>query len=208
MSLHCSDTVKGALGNYCPILMRSPSPAVFCDGNEEFEGRACQVWNMAQKSVGSSIPLAPLSEENIPCSDLQFIDYLLGGRKILAVEDNPVSMKILTKALSDLKPLFLKAKNGKEGLEHIEIHADIGLVLLDLNMPEMNGSEMLDHLFETYGEDLPFTVVLVSELKNWDEAKALIMKGVKSYVKKPYRSDELLYTIRRALFIDNVIAKS
>ena len=63
-----------------------------------------------------------------------------------------------------------------------------------MDMPEMNGSEFIDEVFKCF-DCLPFAVILVSELTNWNEAKKLIDKGVLSSVKKPYKKDEFYETV-------------
>ena len=193
--------VKGALGVYCPILMFAEGVDPLCGHAEGGKSAACAAWDLAEKLVGHKIALPNFEYEHVKASSLHCVDYMLAGKKVLLVEDNPVSMKILAKTLDALAPILRKANNGKEALGQLMLGTDVGLVLLDMDMPVMNGSELMDELFNLYGQHLPFAVVLVSDLKNWAEAKRLIEQGVISYVKKPYKAEELLSTLKQALFL-------
>ena len=197
MAENCNK-VQGALGVYCPILMFTEGVEPLCENDGH--GKACAVWNLAQKMAGQKIALPAFDDEQVKASPLYCVDYMLAGKKVLLVEDNPVSMKILAKTLDALSPIMLKAIHGQEALDLLMPGTDIGLVLLDMDMPVMNGSQLMEALYGVYGRHLPFAVVLVSELRNWAEAKRLIEQGVLAYVKKPYKAEELLIVLKQALF--------
>jgi len=189
----------GALGKYCPLLMNQNKMAPFCNG-ENGIGPSCHAWEMAEKEAHKKLNYPVLTPSYVKADDFYFIDYMLASKKILCVEDNKVSMKVLTKALGELKPLVVEAVNGQVALDILVSNNDIGLVLLDLEMPVMNGVEMMDKVLDFYGQNMPFTVILVSELKNWQQAKKLISDGVSSQVKKPFKAEELITTIKNSLF--------
>lgn len=197
----CKHSVKGTLGTYCPLLMGQSLHPPFCDGSEEGYGKACASWELAQRSIGKKIDPPQFDSEWVKASPLHIVDYALNQKKILCVEDNPVSMKVLEKTLGPLKPKIIKAKHGQEALDHLQEHDDVGLILLDMDMPVMDGYSFVKALSDIYGDQLPYAIVLVSELNNWSQAKELIGKGVLSYVKKPYRHDEFFNTLKLALFL-------
>ena len=66
---------------------------------------------------------------------------------ILLVDDSKLNRDILKEFLTNTYN-FLEAENGKEALEYVEDDFTIDLILLDINMPEMNGFEFLEHLKE------------------------------------------------------------
>lgn len=193
------DHVKGELGQYCPILMtQSELDPVVDHGGHICP--ACYSWQLAQRQAGKVIQKPKLNRETMKAEPIQNVDFLLSNSRILAVEDNIVSMKILEKTMGGLSNAFIKAKNGEEALAAVNQGGAIKLVLLDLSMPVMDGYTFMQKLSEIYREDLPFAVVLVSELKNWEQAKSLIGNGVLSWVKKPYSAVELIEAIQFALF--------
>ena len=63
--------------------------------------------------------------------------------KVLIVEDDNTNRLMLEKLVVSLGYAPMTATNGKEGLKQLQAHHDIGAVLLDWLMPEMNGIELL-----------------------------------------------------------------
>ena len=193
---------KGRMGIYNPILLFQDSISPLVDS---FDVDLCihnKTWKLAEQVANKDLDLPNLSLMNLKCSDLHAIDFLLGEKNILAVEDNSVSMKLLLKTISDLSTDILKAKNGEEAMELIESEGNIGLVLLDMQMPIMDGSEFIEEVIKCFG-DLPFAVILVSELTNWEESKRLIEKGVLSSVKKPFKKEDFYHTVLSSLISFN-----
>jgi CheY-like chemotaxis protein len=193
------DHIKGSLGIYCPILMYHDKGSPFVEEMEKDHCPICGTWQLAGEQVKKKLELPPFDMENLKGDSTHILDFLLGGRKIILVEDNPVSMKVLSKSLDALSPIILKAKNGEEALDLIVQNPDIGLIMLDMNMPVMDGSTFMDCLYDQYGDQLPFAVMLVSELSNWKEARRLIEQGVLAYVKKPFGKKELHQTATQCL---------
>jgi len=194
------DHFQGSIGTYCPTRLFHEGKPPFVSDIDAKTCPVCAAWNMAESLSGKTISLPKLSLKNLKCEPIHAIDFLLHGKTVLAVEDNPVSMKLLTKTLTPFEKQVVKAGNGIEAMKVIEEKGDVGLVLLDMDMPEMNGSEFIDEVLKCF-DCLPFAVVLVSELTNWNEAKRLIDKGVLSSVKKPYKKDEFYETILNSLLI-------
>lgn len=193
---------QGNLGIYCPHLLFQDAVPPLVDTMDSETCPHCQMWEMAESLAGKSLLLPKLSRLNLKCEDVYAIDFLLGEKEILAVEDNKVSMKLLLKTLDSLSAKVKTAENGKIAMDMIENEGEVGLVLLDMQMPVMDGSAFIDEVFKCF-DRLPFVVILVSELSNWKEAKALIEKGVASSVKKPYKKDVFYYTILNSLLTFN-----
>lgn len=115
---------------------------------------------------------------------------------ILAVDDEPVNLQLLHKALqNDFR--LIPAKNGYEALDRIEKY-NPKVVLLDLQMPKMDGWEVLTELRKR-GKLHNFRVVIVSaETDGITKARALSM-GVRDYLTKPFDTDELMARIKMVL---------
>lgn len=70
------------------------------------------------------------------------------------------------------------------------------LILLDLNMPEAEGSELIDHINR---HEIDTCVIVVSGESEFKKAVDVIKNGARDFIKKPYNPDELLIAIKNAL---------
>jgi CheY-like chemotaxis protein len=196
----CQHAVEGKLGTYCPIAISQSDLSPICEGNEHASGATCRAWELAQKAAGRSLPKPNTQGKlQLNCPPLVGIDFLLEQGDILAVEDNPVSMKVLEKSLSGLKRELIKTTNGQEALNAINSNPKISLILLDLDMPVMNGYDFVDALNEIYEGQFPFAILIVSEMNDWKKAKSMIDKGITSHIKKPYNAKDLQQKIFESL---------
>lgn len=67
-------------------------------------------------------------------------------RKILLVDDEPVNRYVLAKLLEQKGYTPIEAANGKEALDILHADKELSIMILDLNMPEMDGYAVLAHL--------------------------------------------------------------
>ncbi|MEG9328289.1 response regulator [Salinimicrobium catena] len=111
------------------------------------------------------------------------------SNQILIAEDDQVVARIqkflLEKAVS-LSPVM--CKNGREAFEFLQVNSEESdkiLVLLDLNMPEMNGWDFLEACKESSFAEKVHVVVLTSSLFWEDEEKAASYEQVIGYYTKP-----------------------
>lgn len=106
----------------------------------------------------------------------------LRNLKLLFVEDEEDLISIISDTLNKLGANFLIAKNGKEGLSVFEANQDIDLVITDINMPIMNGLDMIKEIRQIS----PVEIVIMSahtESEYIDKSKEL---GVEHYLLKPF----------------------
>jgi CheY-like chemotaxis protein len=109
--------------------------------------------------------------------------------KILAVDDSPVALHKYQLILSHYT--VVTATNGLKALSELERHIQIDLILLDINMPLMNGLEFLRALRkEPKYQRIP-VIVVSSEGRESDATRALSL-GAQGYLTKPFPSRELL----------------
>lgn len=114
--------------------------------------------------------------------------------KILVVDDSKLMHKVYEVMLRQY-PL-VHAVDGRDALEKLDEHDDIDLVLLDINMPNMNGLEFLAALSEDHRTATPTVIVISTEGKEEDSRKGL-EAGAVAYIKKPFRSEEILEIIAK-----------
>lgn len=124
-------------------------------------------------------------------------------RKILAVDDSALIHQMYKLFLSRYKNCKLvSAMNGLEALDKLGQEEGIDLILLDINMPVMNGEEMLRRLrANPETEQLP--VIVVSTEGSETRLQALQELGA-SIVRKPFAPETLRETILRMTGVTDV----
>ncbi|MFJ8720967.1 HAMP domain-containing protein [Streptomyces sp. NPDC003631] len=119
---------------------------------------------------------------------------VLPGRRVLIVDDDIRNVFALTHVLGRFGMPVLYAENGREGIETLERHPDVALVLMDIMMPEMDGYETISHVRRTpRWADLPI-VALTAKAMPGDREKS-IARGADDYVPKPVDVDRLLTVV-------------
>jgi CheY-like chemotaxis protein len=122
-------------------------------------------------------------------------DPALEGRKALIVDDDVRNIFALTSALEAHGVEVLRAENGRAGLEALEKHPDIDVVLVDVMMPEMDGYDTTRAIrrMERF-KDLPIIAVTAKAMKA-DRDKC-VEAGASDYIAKPIDMDQLLSMLR------------
>jgi PAS domain S-box-containing protein len=116
---------------------------------------------------------------------------------ILLVEDNPVNQKVAATMLEKQGHQVVITSNGKEALEVIDKER-IDLVLMDVQMPEMDGFEATERIRDserTNGGHVPIIAMTAHAMKG-DREKCLAA-GMDSYISKPIRSEDLFSVIEK-----------
>ena len=116
---------------------------------------------------------------------------------ILLVDDEPYLLESCKLLLEVAGFVVSVAASGREALELVaSAKPPIDLLLLDLNMPEMNGLDVLRELAE---RDVDVCTVVLSAETGFDSVSQAFQLGAYNYVRKPYQLDELVNTLRNAL---------
>ncbi len=119
--------------------------------------------------------------------------------KILSVDDSAIIRKIMKMAVEVIEYEFMEAADGEEALKVIEQeYKDIALILLDWNMPGIDGFELLKKLkSEDKFKHIPVMMV-TTESEKLNIIKA-IQAGAAHYVIKPFTMEEVTKKILEAL---------
>jgi len=117
------------------------------------------------------------------------------GEKILIVDDDPKIRQLLEDRLKANNFTVFQAENGLKGLDVIE-KVDPDLMLLDLQMPKMNGLEMLKHVTIEYPKLIVIILTAFSTIEGAIEAMKL---GAYDFLPKPCKPDHILVIVRKAL---------
>ena len=115
--------------------------------------------------------------------------------RILIVDDDPLNLDLLTQELTDMGHVVEKAESGKEGLTKAESF-DPELILLDYQMPGMNGVEVLREIRKA-NKDLP--VVMITAYGTIERAVETMKAGADDFITKPFDPDHLALVVTKAL---------
>ncbi|OYY73743.1 MAG: two-component system response regulator [Gammaproteobacteria bacterium 28-57-27] len=121
---------------------------------------------------------------------------------ILAVDDTPASLKLLTELLKGEGYNVRSAINGELALKSAFSHPP-ELILLDIRMPDMDGFEVCQRL-KAHAETSHIPVIFVSALTDTDEKLRGFELGAVDFVTKPYQREELLARVRTHLEVDRL----
>ena len=119
------------------------------------------------------------------------------GGTILLVDDDEVLAGLLREILEAAGYQVLTAFSGREALEIYQAWGgDIDLVLLDMIMPGMGGTETFRKL---KGMDPGVAVVIISGYSLPDEVRELLAQGCRGFLQKPFLIPDLFDAVRRAI---------
>jgi two-component system, OmpR family, KDP operon response regulator KdpE len=118
----------------------------------------------------------------------------MNSARILVVDDDPQIRRVLRTALIAQGYEVADARNGEEAVEKLHVEKP-DLVILDMNMPRMNGLETCRSIRTT--SEVPIIMLTVRDAES-DKVGALDA-GADDYMTKPFSSPELLARIRAAL---------
>jgi two-component system chemotaxis response regulator CheY len=115
-------------------------------------------------------------------------------KKVLVVDDSKLLHRMFEMMLRGY-PL-VHAYDGREALDRLQEHKDVDLILLDINMPRMNGLEFLAAK-KASAEIAGIPVVIITTEGTEDDTERGMQAGASAYVKKPFRNEELIGVINR-----------
>jgi two-component system chemotaxis response regulator CheY len=119
--------------------------------------------------------------------------------KVLSVDDSGVMRRIIGRTVDVLGYGFLEASNGVEGLGVLaKHHADIALIILDVNMPEMDGFEFLARVKASPQFQAIPVMMLTTESERGKIIQA-IQAGAVNYICKPFTPEDLTVKITESL---------
>lgn len=124
--------------------------------------------------------------------------------KILSVEDSQTTRQAVQGMVEVLGLEFLEAENGLHALEVLKQHSgQINLILLDWEMPKMNGREFLNIIkHDDRYRSIP--VIMVTTVSQKEKVIDAIRAGAKQYIIKPFSGEDLLTKIVQTLGIDSL----
>jgi CheY-like chemotaxis protein len=135
------------------------------------------------------------SDKQLMLDRLHSSDDALVGRKVLIVDDDVRNIFALSSVLERRGMVVLTAGTGREAISTLESTSDIGIVLMDIMMPEMDGYETMQVIRQNPAfRRLPIVALTAKAMKG-DREKCL-EAGASEYLAKPVNTDQLLAALR------------
>jgi len=110
--------------------------------------------------------------------------------RALVIDDSRTVRAIIGKILRDEGLDVIEAANGREGLEQLRASPDVELILVDWNMPEMNGLDFIRAVRAERAHDSIRIMMVTTETEQTQVMRAL-EAGANEYVMKPFTREIL-----------------
>ena len=113
--------------------------------------------------------------------------------RVLVVEDNKTNQMLIEIILDELNVSYDIANNGQEAVDMYDKDASYGIILMDENMPIMNGIEAVTHIREIEkSKDLsPINIIAVTANSLYGDKERFLEAGMNGYLAKPYTEDDI-----------------
>lgn len=136
---------------------------------------------------------------NGPTKKLGALTQVLNGKTVLVADDDVRNIFSLSKALEQYNMTVIPALDGKEALQKLRENPGIGIVLLDMMMPQMDGYETARTIREHYQwKNLPIIAVTAKAMMG--DREKCIEAGASDYITKPVDIDQLVSLLRVWLY--------
>lgn len=118
------------------------------------------------------------------------------AEKILIVDDEPDMLKLLSMILKEKTPYEVTTTNNPVEAVELAKNGNFDIVITDLKMPGLDGLQLLEEV-KKRDEDIP--VIIITAYGTIDAATEAIEKGGFDFITKPFKKEQILFTIEKAL---------
>jgi DNA-binding NtrC family response regulator len=126
------------------------------------------------------------------------------GEKIMVVDDEPGMRSLLSKVLTKSGYFVTALEKGEDALESMSAE-DYDLAILDIEMPGMNGIELLGRIRE---KDPNLNVVMITAYGSLQSAVDAMRRGAYDYLTKPFEMEEIKLVVEKALERERLISEN
>lgn len=155
---------------------------------------------LSEKNVGTKCRFAltlPIGEsKNLISKSTKIKQGSFKGQKALLVEDNEMNRFIAAQSLGFLGFETVEAENGKVALDILESKR-FDLILMDIQMPVMDGVETTVNIRERLKDNTPIIALTANAFKH--DIDLYLAKGMNDYITKPYHEEDFFRTVDHVL---------
>jgi PAS domain S-box-containing protein len=155
----------------------------------------------SEKGKGTSIifkvELEKGTKNDLPVKEeIQIDNTIFKDKTILITDDNEMNRVVAQMVLENYSGKILHAVNGKDAVEMLQKHK-VDIVLMDIQMPEMNGYEATGFIRNTLKLSIPVIALTANALKG--ENQKCLNAGMNDYISKPFKEEDLIRTLGKWL---------
>lgn len=117
-------------------------------------------------------------------------------QSILAVDDEPHMLRLLERIITEKTQYRIKTVNNSLEVPELLEQGNYDLIITDLKMPGMDGIDILRHVREN---DRSEEVIIMTAFGSLESAIEALQQGVFDYITKPFKKEQIIFTVDRAL---------
>lgn len=125
------------------------------------------------------------------------MNKLMSAIKVLVVDDQPLIVEELCEFLESNGYRCVPCGSSQKAIERFSEDAQIGLVLSDLHMPDMDGIQLIQELQRLAGKHRAFEAIMFTGRADKQDVIKALRAGIADYYQKPINQDELLEGLQR-----------
>ena len=125
------------------------------------------------------------------------MNKLTSAVKVLVVDDQPLIVEELCEFLESSGYRCVPCETSRHALERFSEDAEIGLVLCDLHMPDLDGIELVQAMQKIAGKQRAFEAIMLTGQADKQDVIKAMRAGISDYYQKPINLDELLEGVQR-----------
>jgi two-component system chemotaxis response regulator CheY len=118
------------------------------------------------------------------------------SKKIMVVDDSQTVRQQVGMALTQAGFEVLEAVDGQDGMEKIGLEPDLAMVICDVNMPRMNGIEMLTSV-KADGKNAALPVIMLTTEGQPELVERAKKVGAKGWIVKPFKPNLLVAAVKK-----------
>ncbi|HEX6240551.1 MAG TPA: response regulator [Polyangiales bacterium] len=122
----------------------------------------------------------------------------MASKKVLVVDDSPTVRQQVSTALKQAGFEVVEACDGADGVSKVESDPLIGMAILDVNMPRMNGLEMLENV-KGNGKNPNLHVIMLTSEGQQSLIERAKKAGAKGWIVKPFKAELLVAAVKKLL---------